>query len=155
MKDKIQMRKIGISIIIFFLISILVTSPMKIKINALEEEKANISQYNTPEYTGDAYDEETEKINDDIVVKIICKLDSSIDINFVNKYDLVDEENNPYTSIELSVSGDLDKIQEIEKILNDMKLNYKIDNMDIKNRKNENGIKIDNYVDCVMTFKVD
>ena len=76
MKDKIQMRKIGISIIIFFLISILVTSPMKIKINALEEEKANISQYNTPEYTGDAYDEETEKINDDIVVKIISKLDS-------------------------------------------------------------------------------
>ena len=35
MKEKIQMRKIGISIIIFFLISILVTSPMKIKINAL------------------------------------------------------------------------------------------------------------------------
>ena len=38
--------------------------------------------------------------------------------------------------IELSVSGNLDKIKSIESVLNDLNLNYKIENMDIKNPKN-------------------
>ena len=44
-------------------------------------------------------------------------------------------------------------IKEIENVLNDLNLNYKIENMDIKNPKNEKGNQ-KNYVDCIMTFKV-
>ena len=74
-------------------------------------------------------------------------------INFVNKFDEIDENNKTKTTIELSVSGNLDKIKEIENVLNDLNLNYKIENMDIKNPKNEKGNQ-KNYVDCIMTFKV-
>ena len=47
----------------------------------------------------------------------------------------------------------IDKIKSIESVLNDLNLNYKIENMDIKNPKNEKG-NDKNYVDCIMTFKV-
>ena len=47
----------------------------------------------------------------------------------------------------------LDKIKEIESVLNGLNLNYKIENMDIKNPKNEKGNE-KNYVDCIMTIKV-
>ena len=40
-----------------------------------------------------------------------------------------------------------------DNVLNDLNLNYKIENMDIKNPKNEKG-NDKNYVDCIMTFKV-
>ena len=107
---------------------------MNIKTNALENEKVKVTE-KEPKYEGDCVDENVA-LSDDIVIKIIEKVDSSLDINFVNKFDEVDENNKPYTSIELSVSGSLDKIKEIENVLNDLNLNYKIENMDIKNNKN-------------------
>ena len=139
LKNKKEIRKIGISILTFVIISLGMSYYMNIKINALENEKVKVTE-KEPEYKGDCVDENVA-ISDDIVIKIIEKLDSSLDINFVNKFDEVDENNKPYTSIELSVSGNLDKIKEIENVLNDLKLNYKIENMDIKNPKNEKGNK--------------
>ena len=124
---------------------------MNIKTNALENEKVKVTE-KEPKYEGDCVYENVD-LSDDIVIKIIEKVDSSLDINFVNKFDEIDENNKPYTSIELSVSGNLDKIKEIENVLNDLNLNYKIENMDIKNPKNEKGNQ-KNYVDCIMTFKV-
>ena len=124
---------------------------MNIKTNALENEKVKVTE-KEQKYEGDCVDENVA-LSDDIVIKIIEKVDYSLDINFVNKFDEVDENNKPYTSIELSVSGSLDKIKEIENVLNDLNLNYKIENMDIKNPKNEKGNQ-KNYVDCIMTFKV-
>ena len=124
---------------------------MNIKTNALENEKVKVTE-KEQKYEGDCVYENVD-LSDDIVIKIIEKVDSSLDINFVNKFDEVDENNKPYTSIELSVSGNLDKIKEIENVLNDLNLNYKIENMDIKNPKNEKGNQ-KNYVDCIMTFKV-
>ncbi|MEG0856920.1 MAG: hypothetical protein RSG52_10645 [Terrisporobacter sp.] len=154
MKNKIQIKKIGLAVLVFLMMSIITSYPMKTRINALEQEKTKLTEENNEKYKGDSSDEEMDKINDDIVIKIISKLDSTLDINYVNKFDEVDEENKAYSKIELSVSGDLNKIKGIEKVLNDMKLNYKIENMDVKNRAKENGDKIDNYVDCVMTFTV-
>lgn len=155
MKNKKQLKKIGVTLIIFFIISAIIFLPMKIKINALEQEKAEvIEQVNSPKYPGDASDEEIEKMKDDIVIKIISKLDPSIDINYVNKYDLVDENNKSYYKIELSISGELAKIKCVESVLNNMNLNYKIENMDIKNKSNNDNEAIVNYVDCLMTFKV-
>lgn len=154
MKNKIQIKKIGLAVLVFLMMSIITSYPMKTRINALEQEKTKLTEENNEKYKGDSSDEEMDKINDDIAIKIISKLDSTLDINYVNKFDEVDEENKAYSKIELSVSGDLNKIKGIEKVLNDMKLNYKIENMDVKNRAKENGDKIDNYVDCVMTFTV-
>ena len=139
MKNKKELKKIFISILTFVIISLGMSYYMNIKTNALENEKVKV--------------DENVALSDDIVIKIIEKVDSSLDINFVNKFDEVDENNKPYTSIELSVSGSLDKIKEIENVLNDLNLNYKIENMDIKNPKNEKGNQ-KNYVDCIMTFKV-
>ena len=124
---------------------------MNIKTNALENEKVKVTE-KEQKYESDCVDENVA-LSDDIVIKIIEKVDYSLDINFVNKFDEIDENNKPYTSIELSVSGNLDKIKEIENVLNDLNLNYKIENMDIKNPKNEKGNQ-KNYVDCIMTFKV-
>ena len=116
-----------------------------------KEEKTKINK-EQPQYKGDCEDDSVD-FSEDIVIKIIEKMDSSLDINFINKFDEVDENNKPYYSIELSVSGNLDKIKSIESVLNDLNLNYKIENMDIKNPKNEKGNE-KNYVDCIMTFKV-
>ena len=155
MKDKRGLKKIAITLVGFAILSFLILQPMKQKIEALEDEKNIILEDNEEvEYHGDAYDKEHEKSLDEVVLKIIANIDPSIEINFINKYDLVDEDNNPYTSIELSVSGDINKVKEIEGVLNDLKLNYTLEDMDIKNRKNESGDNVDNYVDCVMTFKV-
>lgn len=148
-----ELKKICIAIMTFIVISIVISYPMNAKINALEQEKIKFTEVESePQYKGDCYDESMD-LSDDIVVKIIEKMDSSLDIKFINKFDEVDENNKPYSSIELSVSGNLDKIKEIESVLNDLNLNYKIESMDIKNPKSENG-KEKNYVDCIMTFKV-
>lgn len=153
MKNKKEFKKSCIAIIIFLIVSMGVSYSMNIKINALEEEKTKVTETKSEsEYKGDCYDE-TMNLSDDVVIKIIEKLDSSLDINFVNKFDEVDENNKPYSSIELSVSGNIDKIKKIESVLNDLNLNYKIEKMDIKNPKNENGNE-KNYVDCMMTIKV-
>lgn len=151
MKNKEELKKILISILAFVMVSLAMSYYTNIKTNALENEKAIISE-KEPEYKGDCIDENVE-LSDDVVIKIIEKMDSTLDINFVNKFDEVDENNQPYSSIELSVSGNLDKIKKIEDILNDLNLNYKIENMDIKNPKNQKG-NPKNYVDCIMTFKV-
>lgn len=151
MKNKKELKKICISIIAFISISMGISYSMNMRVNALEDEKVKLTE-EEPVYKGDCYDEDTI-LSDDIVIKIIDKMDSSLDINFINKFDEVDENNKPYSSIELSVSGNLDKIKTIENVLNDLNLNYKIENMDIKNPKNEKG-KEKNYVDCIMTFKV-
>ncbi|WP_018591830.1 hypothetical protein [Terrisporobacter glycolicus] len=151
MKNKKEFKKICIAIITFIVVSIGVSYPINNKINALEQEKTKLTE-TKPQYKGDCYDE-TMDLSDDIVIKIIGKIDSSLDINFVNKFDETDENNKSYSSIELSVSGNLDKIKEIESVLNDLNLNYKIEKMDIKNAKDEKGNE-KNYVDCMMTFKV-
>ncbi len=152
MNNKKEIKKICIAIMTFIIVSIAISYPMNTKINALEQEKAKLTEKTEPQYKGDCYDE-TMNYSDDIVIKIIEKIDPSLDINFVNKFDEVDENNKPYSSIELSVSGNLEKIKDIESVLNDLNLNYKIENMDIKNPKNEKGNE-KNYVDCLMTFKV-
>lgn len=151
MKNKKELKKIFISILTFVIISLGMSYYMNIKTNALENEKVKVTE-KEQKYEGDCVYENVD-LSDDIVIKIIEKVDSSLDINFVNKFDEIDENNKPYTSIELSVSGNLDKIKEIENVLNDLNLNYKIENMDIKNPKNEKGNQ-KNYVDCIMTFKV-
>lgn len=151
LNNKKELKKICIAVITFAVISIGVSYPMSAKINALENEKNKLTEVES-EYKGDCYDESMD-LSDDIVVKIIERMDSNIDINFINKFDKVDENNKPYSSIELSVSGNLDKIKSIESVLNDLNLNYKIESMDIKNPKNEKGNE-KNYVDCIMTFKV-
>lgn len=151
MNKKRELKKICLSIIIFAVISIGISYYINTTIDALEKEKI-ISTQAEPEYKGDCYDE-SMNLSDDIVMKIIEKMDSSLDINYINKFDEKDENNKSYTAIELSVSGNLDKIKEIENVLSDLNLNYKIENMDIKNPKSENG-NDKNYVDCLMTFKV-
>ncbi len=150
-KNKKELKKICIAIMTFVVVSIGTSYAMNTKINALEQEKIKLTEVE-PEYKGDCYDE-TMDLSDDIVIKIIDKMDSSLDINFINKFDKVDENNKSYSSIELSVSGNLDKIKGIEGVLNGLNLNYKIENMDIKNPKNEKGNE-KNYVDCIMTIKV-
>lgn len=152
MKNKKELKKICTAIIVFVVISISISYPMNAKIDALEQEQVKLTERSEPEYKGDCYDESMD-LTDDIVVKIINKMDSSLDINFINKFEEVDENNKAYSLIELSVSGNLDKIKEIESILNNLNLNYKIENMDIKNPKNKQGIE-KNCVDCIMTFKV-
>ncbi|MFR2316942.1 hypothetical protein [Terrisporobacter sp.] len=151
LKKQKELKKILISIFVFIIISLAISYCTNMKVNALEEKKNEVSQIE-PQYKGDCEDESID-FSEDIVVKIIEKMDSSLDINFINKFDEVDENNKPYYSIELSVSGNLDKIKSIESVLNDLNLNYKIENMDIKNPKNEKGNE-KNYVDCIMTFKV-
>ena len=151
LKKQKELKKILISIFVFIIISLAISYCTNMKVNALEEEKNEVSQIE-PQYKGD-YEDESIDFSEDIVVKIIEKMDSSLDINFINKFDEVDENNKPYYSIELSVSGNLHKIKSIESVLNDLNLNYKIENMDIKNPKNEKGNE-KNYVDCIMTFKV-
>ena len=151
MKNKKEVKKIFLAIITFIVFSLAISYSMNTKINALEQEKISVIE-TEPIYKGDSYDE-TMNLSDDIVIKIIEKMDSGIDINFVNKFDELDKNNKYYYSIELSVSGNLDKIKGIESILNDLNVNYKIDKIDIKNHKNEKGNK-KNYVDCLMIFKV-
>ena len=150
-KNQKEIKKILISIFAFIMISLGISYCTNMKVNALEEEKTKINK-EQPHYKGDCEDDSVD-FSEDIVIKIIEKMDSSLDINFINKFDEVDENNKPYYSIELSVSGNLDKIKSIESVLNDLNLNYKIENMDIKNPKNEKGNE-KNYVDCIMTFKV-
>ncbi|WP_297131325.1 hypothetical protein, partial [Terrisporobacter sp.] len=113
--------------------------------------KTKLMETDNLTYKGDCSDDDMDYSND-IVIKIIEKIDPSIDIKFVNKLDIV-EDNTSYYRVELSMSGNLDKIKNIETILNNMNLNYKIENMEIKNPSNENGDK-EKYVDCIMTFKV-
>ena len=150
-KNKNELKKICISIIIFLVFSIGISYFTNIKINALEQEKKKLIE-SQQVYKGDCYDE-TMDLSDDIVIKIIEKMDSNLDINFINKFDEVDENNKSYSFIELSVSGNLDRIKEIEGILNNLNLNYIIENMDIENPKNERGNE-KNYVDCIMAIKV-
>ena len=151
MKNKNEIKKIGISILAFIMISLGISYYTDEKINALEEERKE-SIPKEEDYLGDCYDENVD-YSDDIIVKIIEKIDSSVDINFINKFDELDENNKTYSSVELSVSGDLEKIKEIECILNDLNLNYKMENLDIKNPKTEDG-NAKSYVDCIMKFKV-
>ena len=110
MKNKKELKKIFISILTFVIISLGMSYYMNIKTNALENEKVKVTE-KEQKYEGDCVDENVA-LSDDIVIKIIEKVDSSLDINFVNKFDEIDENNKPYTSIELSVSGNLDKIKE-------------------------------------------
>ena len=112
LKKQKELKKILISIFVFIIISLAISYCTNMKVNALEEEKNEVSQIE-PQYKGDCEDESID-FSEDIVVKIIEKMDSSLDINFINKFDEVDENNKPYYSIELSVSGNLDKIKSIE-----------------------------------------
>lgn len=151
MNNNKEIQKIIASICLFILISVMILYPMRTKIEALEQEKVKLIEVDNSKYKGDCSDDDMD-FSDDIVIKIIEKIDPSIDIKFVNKFDIV-EDKKSYYRIELSMSGNLDKIKEIENILNNMNLNYTIENMDIKNPSNENGDK-EKYVDCIMTFKV-
>lgn len=151
MKNTKELKKIGVSIFAFIIMCLIVSYPMETKINALEKEKVKLTEENDAKYKGDCSDDDMD-YSEDIVIKIIEKMDPNISIKFVNKFDIT-EENSSYSNIELSVSGDLDKIKDIEEILKDLKLNYKIENMEIKNPLDEKGNK-QNYVDCIMTFKV-
>lgn len=145
------MKKIGIVLIIFSLISLGVSHFMNTKIDALEKDKESLIESNA-QYKGDCYDKDMD-FDDDVVIKIIDEIDSSVDINFINKFDKVDENNKKYYSIELNISGDLDKINSIETALSDLNLNYKIDKIDINKPKNRDGSEKD-YVDCFMIFNV-
>lgn len=151
MGKKSEIKKICLSIIVFTLISIATSYKINTITDALEQEKSKLEQIE-PEYKGDSYDE-SMNLNDDIVIKIIEKMDSSLDIKYINKIEGKEDNNKSYTYIELSVSGNIDKIKEIENVLNSLNLNYKIDSMDIKNPKSENEDNKD-YVDCIMMFKV-
>lgn len=152
MKNNKEIKKICLSILVFIIVSVGMSFFKNVKINALEEEKSKATHQKS-EYKGDCVEDKMGFSDDDIVIKIINKIDSSLDINYINKFDKFDKNNKPYSAIELSVSGDLEKIKEIENVLNDLKLNYNIENMDIKNPKTEKG-KNKNYVDCLMIFKV-
>lgn len=151
MNTKSELKKICLSIIVFTLISIAASYKINTITDALEQEKIKLEQIE-PEYKGDCYDE-SMNLGDDIVMKIIEKMDSSLDIKYINKSDEKDDNNKSYTYIELNVSGNVDKIKEIENVLNSLNLNYKIESMDIKNPKSEDGESKD-YVDCLMLFKV-
>ena len=89
MKNKKELKKIFISILTFVIISLGMSYYMNIKTNALENEKVKVTE-KEPKYEGDWVDENVA-LSDDIVIKIIEKVDSSLDINFVNKFDEVDE----------------------------------------------------------------
>ncbi len=151
LKDKKEMKKIGLVLIIFSLISLGVSHFMNTKIDALEKDKESLIESNA-QYKGDCYDKDMD-FDDDVVIKIIDEIDSSVDINFINKFDKVDENNKKYYSIELNISGDLDKINSIETALSDLNLNYKIDKIDINKPKSRDGSDKD-YVDCFMIFNV-
>lgn len=151
MNNNKEIKKIIISVCLFIFVSVIILYPMRTKIDALEKEKIKLTEVDNSEYKGDCSDDDMD-YSDDIVIKIIEKIDPSIDIKFVNKFDVV-EDNKSYYRIELSMSGNLDKIKNIENILNKMNLNYNIENMEIKNPSNEKGDK-EKYVDCKMTFKV-
>ena len=97
MKNKKELEKIFISILTFVIISLGISYYMNIKTNALENEKVKVTE-KEQKYEGDCVDENVD-LSDDIVIKIIEKIDSSLDINFVNKFDELDENNKPYTSI--------------------------------------------------------
>ena len=71
---------------------------MNIKTNALENEKVKVTE-KEQKYEGDCVDENVA-LSDDIVIKIIEKVDSSLDINFVNKFDEIDE-NSPVSDATL------------------------------------------------------
>ena len=133
MKNKKELKKIFISILTFVIISLGMSYYMNIKTNALENEKVKVTE-KEQKYEGDCVDENVA-LSDDIVIKIIEKVDSSLDINFVNKFDEVDENNKPYTSIELSVSGSLDKIKEIEILSNGGTIIKKVDDINLNSIK--------------------
>ena len=81
MKNKKELKKIFISILTFVIISLGMSYYMNIKTNALENEKVKVTE-KEPKYEGDCVDENVA-LSDDIVIKIIEKVDSSLDINFV------------------------------------------------------------------------
>ena len=91
MKNKKELKKIFISILTFVIISLGMSYYMNIKTNALENEKVKVTE-KEQKYESDCVDENVA-LSDDIVIKIIEKVDSSLDINFVNKFDEVDENN--------------------------------------------------------------
>ena len=77
---------------------------MNIKTNALENEKVKVTE-KEQKYEGDCVDENVA-LSDDIVIKIIEKVDSSLDINFVNKFDEIDENSPVSDSVLVRKWGD-------------------------------------------------
>ena len=78
LNNKKEVKKICISLLFFIMISLVMSYFTNIKINALEQEKIKICK-KEPEYKGDCSDKNMD-FSDDIVIKIIEKMDSSLDI---------------------------------------------------------------------------
>ena len=73
MKNKKEFKKIGVSLLVFVMMSFVINYYTDLKINALEQEKTKITK-EQPQYKGDCEDDSVD-FSEDIVIKIIEKMD--------------------------------------------------------------------------------
>lgn len=156
-KNLFKILAIGIC---FLVLKLFVVDPINLKIIELKNTKQNIINLNNSKR--DSVDNHNNEIEEDIVLVFEKELKNFINIDYINKKMVYDENNNDTLNVEIKVSGSLEQIFRIQETINKLELNKNIKYMQISQTPNIEAIdEEDNeekerepVLDCIMEINV-
>lgn len=147
---------IKILLIILFLLTskLFIINPINLKISELENNKQNIINMNNME--NKIIGNSANKIKEDIVLILEKELKQFVNIDYIDKKIVWDENNNDLTNIEIKIRGSLDNIFKIQEIISKLELEKDIRYMEINKISNINDSEVESeeILDCIIEINV-
>lgn len=96
------------------------------------------------------------KIKEDIVLILEKELKQFVNIDYIDKKIVWDENNNDLTNIEIKIRGSLDNIFKIQEIISKLELEKDIRYMEINKISNINDSEVESeeILDCIIEINV-
>lgn len=146
MKELVKNKNLIILFIvamIYVLFTLFLIGPMRIKNQELESKKVDILISNEEAKYISKHNNSSKKNEDDVVLLIQNNLDKIADINYINRENIVQDEQN-IQKIKVNISSDLYEIDSIKNKIKEMKLDQDVSSIEIENHDNKEAGKL-NY----------
>ena len=127
---------------------------MNLKISELENNKQNIININNME--NKIISNSSNKIKEDIVLILEKELKQFVNIDYIDKKVVWDENNNELTNVEIKIRGSLDNIFKIQDTISKLELEKDIRYMQINKNLNigDPEVESEEILDCIMEINV-
>lgn len=131
-----------------------IINPMNLKISELENNKQNIININNME--NKIISNSSNKIKEDIVLILEKELKQFVNIDYIDKKVVWDENNNELTNVEIKIRGSLDNIFKIQDTISKLELEKDIRYMQINKNLNIGNPEVESeeILDCIMEINV-
>lgn len=131
-----------------------IINPMNLKISELENNKQNIININNME--NKIISNSSNKIKEDIVLILEKELKQFVNIDYIDKKVVWDENNNELTNVEIKIRGSLDNIFKIQDTISKLELEKDIRYMQINKNLNigDPEVESEEILDCIMEINV-